>query len=96
MVAPEQIPEKAWEILLAAVLETGSAHRLIVAVDTLGGSMHVVTGNKQWTAIRDDAPDLKAAIDYLNRNQLIIRVPNKGYYVTDVGYRVVSNVQDHS
>ena len=93
MAALEHMPEKAREILLAAVLETGSAHRLIVTVDTLGGWMHVVSGNKEWTVDRDETPDYKAAIDYLRMRGLIVRVPKKGYYVTDAGYRIARDVQ---
>ena len=95
MNALEQMPEKARDILLAAVLETGPAHRLIVAVDTLGGWMHIVSGNREWTVDHDAAPDYKAAIDCLRRHGLIIQVPKKGYYVTDTGYRVACDVQPH-
>ena len=93
MVALEQMPDEAWEILLAAVLETGPAHRLIIAAKTLGGSMHVTAGNKQWTVDRHEAPEFKAAIDYLLRQGLIVLVPRKGYGVTDAGCRVVQSAE---
>ena len=93
MLTLEQMPHRAREILLASVLESGPAHRLITATETLGGSMHVTAGNKHWSVDAGEAPEFKGAIDYLLSLGLIVFFPRKGYGVTDAGCQVAQGAQ---
>lgn len=83
------LPEKEKEIVQAAHAGTGRSQGLVVFASAIGAS-YLIAGGKQWDFLDDNrnAAEYEEAIENLQRRGLLRHLPEGGYCLTAVAFRL--------